>query len=230
MLNNFVNSLSATGDYWFAASHCLQIHTSKSFVAAREHKYGTSSHGICHRGSALTAQKPNSLTESEFARQCFQSCAIGTFPDDLALQIWKQGFYTADRPQGEFLAFAGYQVADDKDFLSGRGNSHRSRRKQFGIRPVVNHSAADIARHSIAQNLPYLFADAYDDPGRTVDVHRYLPPPSRRNPPKMAIVKHIQPVNRHHERNIQTPGKQRRRVAARQRGVSVDHVNRLHAV
>lgn len=46
----------------------------------------------------------------------------------------------------------------------------------------------------------------------------------------MAIVKCIQPMNGHHKRNFQTLGEQRRRVAARQGCVSVDHIDRLDAV
>ena len=46
----------------------------------------------------------------------------------------------------------------------------------------------------------------------------------------MAVVKYIESMDGYHERNIQTPRKQRRRVSAGQSGMSVDDINRLDAV
>ena len=142
----------------------------------------------------------------------------------------KESSHTSDRPQGEFLAFAGYQVADDKDFFSGRDNSHRSRRKQFGIRAIVDYSAADPGLQSVTQDLLHLFADADDDPGGPINGGGFLPPPVRKSSTVEARVEGVQPVHGDYERNSQVLRKQSRCVTAGQRSMCMDNIDRLRAV
>jgi hypothetical protein len=115
--------------------------------------------------------------------------------------VRKESSDTANRPQSEFLAFASYQVTDDKDFFSWRGNSRRARRKQFGIGTVVNDSAADTDPHSVTQDLLHLFADADDDPGGLINGDGFLPPPLRRSSTEEARVENVQTVHGDYERN-----------------------------
>src|ERR1700694_2135652 len=181
MLNQFLNSLSATRNHRFAGGHRLQVHASQALVPTGQRKYGAASHGLCYFGPSLPADKLNSLCNAQIPRQRLKSAALRPFSDDAASQLGKGKLEPPERSQDQFVAFAGQQIADDKNLRMEWFHLIWIRRKKNWICAVVHDGAA--GRRSGFQDLLHLAADTYYCPRRTIDIHRDLPPPHRRNPP-----------------------------------------------
>src|SRR5713226_4605786 len=230
MLNYFLNSLPTTRTHWLATGHGFQVHTAQAFVPAGQHEYGAASHGPRHFGPALLAHKLNLRPNAQFAHQRFKSRPVRPFSDDAASKLGKGRSEICERFQNQVVAFIAQQVANHQNLWTGCPSLSRIGRKKIWIYAVVHDGAAGFSRHSGFQTFLHFAADTDYGPRHTVDVHGRLPPPDRRNSTQKARVKYIQPMECNHERNIQSSGKQRSCVAARQGRVSVDNINPLHTV
>ena len=230
MLNQLINSLPATGNHRLSARHGFQIHASETLVSAGQHEYGAGSHGLRYFRTALPSDKLDLAPNAQFADQRFQSGAVRSLSDDAASKLGKRRTEISNCPQNKFLPFARQQVADNENLRIGRRDRRRIRRKKTRIYAVVHDHAAGFIGRTGFQNFLHLAADTYCGLRRAVDVLRNLAPPGCRNSIDEAGVKHIQSVNRNHERNLQTPGNERSRVPAGEGGVSVDHIDRFLVV
>src|SRR5208282_2170274 len=228
MLNHFVNALPSTANHRFTARQRFQVHASQTLVATGQYEYGAATHGLCYFGAALPSNKLNLLSNAQVARQRFKLGAIRTFSDDAASELGKRGSENSERSQDQFVAFAAQQIANHQNLWIERPHPNWIWREKTWIHTVVDDGAAGFRGRSGSQNFLHLAADTDYGPCRAVDVHRSFPAPGRRNSAQKARVKHIQPMDSNHERNIQTPGNQPSRVTAGQSRMSVDHVNSLH--
>jgi hypothetical protein len=79
-------------------------------------------------------------------------------------------------------------------------------------------------------DLLHLLADTDDDPGGLINGDGFLPPPLRGSSTVEASVENVQPVRGDYERNSQVSRKQSRGMTTGQRSMSMDNIDRLHAV
>src|SRR5260370_13509081 len=194
MLNHFLNSLPATRNHRLTAGHGFQVHASQALTPAGHREYGAASQGRRHFGPALSADELNLPPNAQVAHQRFKSRPIRPFSDDAASKLGKGRSEICERFQNKVVAFVAQQVANDQNLRTGCPCFSRIGREETWIYSVVHDGAAGISRHSGFH--PFLHSAAHTDygPRPTVDIHRHLPPPRRRDSTKTARVTHTPPL------------------------------------
>ena len=107
----------------------------------------------------FSPRRPQSDEVEQLLRNAELRDELERYLDESISRVNVQHFSLA--AENEFLAFARDQIADNEDFVRRRFGGLAGRKK-LRVHSVVHHGHANARRHTIAQDLLHLGADADD--------------------------------------------------------------------
>lgn len=122
MLDDFFDSLPATGDHWFGTGHGFKVNATESFASAGQREHSAAAHGLRHCDTALAAKKVNLLSDPQVPCQYQQARQFRALPDNSTLHLWPCCGHPGDGSQKKLMAFGRNQVADGQDFILGKAS------------------------------------------------------------------------------------------------------------